>query len=68
MNWNENDKKKQLYMGMIVNLVGICLIFGSFCCRGTNIGDFISGVMMGSGCGVVLVGVYVIIRTLHKMK
>lgn len=38
----------------------------SMCMRGTDLEDFIAGVMTGVGCGSILVGVYVISRTFRK--
>lgn len=47
-------------------MIGICLILSSLHLRGTDLEDFIAGVMLGVGCGVTLVGVYVIVRTFRK--
>lgn len=62
----ENDKKKQIITGLVNILIGGSLIIVSLCMRGTNLEDFIAGVMMGAGCGDMLVGVYVTARTFRK--
>lgn len=62
----ENDKKKQIITGLVNILIGGSLILFSLCMRETNLEDFIAGVMMGVGCGDMLVGVYVIARTFRK--
>ncbi|HBI60802.1 MAG TPA: hypothetical protein DDY31_06265 [Lachnospiraceae bacterium] len=61
-----NEKKKQIFNGIVSIVIGICLILSSLHMRGTNLEDFIAGVMLGVGCGVTLVGVYVIVRTFRK--
>ncbi len=62
----ENDKKKQIITGLVNILIGGSLILSSLCMRETDLKDFIAGIMMGVGCGDMLVGVYVIVRTLCK--
>ncbi len=62
----ENDKKKQIITGLVNILIGGSLILSSLWMRETDLEDFIAGVMMGVGCGDMLVGVYVIARTLRK--
>lgn len=66
MKMQENDKKKQLITGLVNILIGGSLILSSLCLRGTNLEDFIAGIMMGVGCGDALVGVYVVARTFRK--
>lgn len=66
MKMQKIDKKKQLIPGLINILIGGLLILSSLCLRGTNLEDFIAGIMMGVGCGDVLVGVYVAARTFRK--
>lgn len=66
MKTQENNKKKQLITGLVNILIGGSLILSSLCLRGTNLEDFIAGVMMGVGCGDALVGVYVAARTFRK--
>lgn len=61
-----NDMKKQRITGFVNILLGGGLILSSLCMRGTDLEDFIAGVMMGVGCGCILVGVYVISRTFRK--
>lgn len=62
----ENSKKKQLITGLVNILIGGSLIVFSLCMRETNLEDFISGIMMGVGCGDMLVGVYVVARTFRQ--
>lgn len=62
----ENDKKKQMVTGLVNILTGVCLIFFSLFMRGTDIKDFIAGLMAGLACGIILVGVYVISRTIRR--
>lgn len=59
------DKKKQILTGLVNILLGGSLL-SSLCMRGTDLEDFIAGVMVGVGCGCILVGVYVISRTFRK--
>lgn len=66
MKMQKNDKKKQLITGLVNILIGGILILSSLYLRGTNLEDFIAGVMMGVGCGDALVGVYVVARTFRK--
>ncbi len=66
MKMQENDKKKQLITGLVNILIGGSLIISSLYLRGTNLEDFIAGVMMGVGCGDLLVGAYVTARTFRK--
>lgn len=62
----QNDKKKQLITGLVNILIGGSIIVSSLCMRGSDLNDFIVGVMMGVGCGDMLVGVYVVARTFRK--
>lgn len=66
MKMQENDKKKQLITRLVNILIGGSLIISSLYLRGTNLEDFIAGVMMGVGCGDLLVGAYVTARTFRK--
>lgn len=66
MKMQENGKKKQLITGLVNILAGGSLILSSLCLRETNLEDFIAGVMMGVGCGDLLVGVYVAVKTFRK--
>lgn len=62
----ENNKKKQMITGVANILIGGLLILSSQCVRGTNLEDFIAGVMIGVGCGGMLVGAYVVARTFRQ--
>lgn len=62
----QKGKRKQLMIGLVNILIGGSLILVSLGMRGTNLEDFIAGVMMGVGCGDALVGVYVIFRTFRR--
>jgi len=68
MKQDENWNKKQALTGAGVSLSGIALLFVSRFFGGTNVQDFISGMLMGVSCGIILVGVYVIARTFRKKK
>lgn len=66
MKQDENDKKKQIFTGIVSILIGSGLILSSLNIGGTDMEDFIAGVMLGVGCGIILVGVYVIFRVFRK--
>ncbi len=55
-------------MGAGVSLAGMLLMFVSRFFGGTNVEDFISGMLLGISCGVMLVGIYVVARTFRKKK
>lgn len=65
-NMQDKDRKKQLITGLVNIVIGGGLVLASLGLRGTNLEDFAAGVMMGVGCGDMLVGVYVIARTFRK--
>ncbi len=58
--------KKQIFTGIVNILIGVCLILSSLYMRGTDMEDFIAGIMLGVGCGSILVGAYVISRIFRK--
>ncbi len=68
MKQDENWNKKQALMGAGVSLAGMLLMFVSRFFGGTNVEDFISGMLLGISCGVMLVGIYVVARTFRKKK
>lgn len=53
---------------MVNILIGGSLILFSLFLRGTNLEDFLAGVMLGAGCAELLVGVYVVARLFCKEK
>lgn len=63
-NWN----KKQFSKGCLLILTGMVLIFVSQFFGETNIQDFISGLLLGAACGVMLVGAYTIARIFRRKK
>lgn len=62
----QNDKKKQFITGLVNILIGGGIILASLCMRGSGLNDFIAGVVMGAGCGDMLVGVYVAARIFRQ--
>lgn len=63
---NQNNKKKQLLAGLANIVLGICMVLSSLRITNSDAEDFIIGVLMGAGCGILLVGVYVLARTFRK--
>ncbi|MCI9386047.1 MAG: hypothetical protein K1W36_05305 [Lachnospiraceae bacterium] len=69
MNWGvekADGEKESDALVFTREIIGGSLILSSMCMRGTDLEDFIAGVMTGVGCGSILVGVYVISRTFRK--
>lgn len=68
MNWGvekADGEKESDALVFTREIIGESLILSSMCMRGTDLEDFIAGVMTGVG-GSILVGVYVISRTFRK--
>lgn len=63
---DQENEKKQLITGLVNILIGGSLIVSSLCMRGSVLNDLIAGVMMGVGCGDMLIGVYVVARTFRQ--
>lgn len=60
--------KKTYKYGLILILLGIAIIFFSNYIGGSNVKDFISGVLLGMAIALELVGVYVSIRGLANKE
>ncbi|WP_295254284.1 hypothetical protein [uncultured Catenibacterium sp.] len=64
----ELEKQKNLLYGIIMIVMGIALQALSSIVEGTNFKDFVSGLLMGISIGELLVGVYIIGKSmLHDM-
>lgn len=60
------EKQKQSLFGIMLIVMGIALFSLSQVVGGNNFRDFISGVLLGLSCGEMLVGAYVVGRSLGK--
>lgn len=60
------EMQKQTLIGIMLIVLGVASIALSQVVGGTNIRDFISGVMLGLSIGEMLVGIYVVGRSLRK--
>lgn len=60
------EKQKQTLLGLILLIMGMALSAMSQNYGGTDVRDFISGVMLGLSVGEMLAGIYVIGRSLVK--
>lgn len=60
------EKERNYIIGAGLVLMGILLLILSKFTGGTNVQDFISGVLFGMSLGEMLVGVYVIVRNLAQ--
>jgi len=61
------EKGNYLLTGIMLVVMGIALLVFSNSVEGTNVKDFISGVMAGLSVGVTLIGVFVMTRALLKL-
>ena len=52
--------------GVILIVLGIAICALSFSFGGSNVKDFVSGVMLGISCGAMLAGVYIVGSSLAK--
>lgn len=59
------DWKKQSSAGLSLILLGYVLMAASRGCGGTDILDFLSGLMAGLSIGVTLVGLYLAVRAIR---
>lgn len=58
----ELEKQKNIIYGVLIMFMGIALMPVSHMIGGTDIKDFVSGVIMGISIAVMLVGIYCTIR------
>ena len=60
----ELEKQKNMLYGMILIVMGIALQALSYAFGGSGFKDFMSGVLLGLSIGEILVGVYVMVKSL----
>jgi len=60
----ELEKQKNMLYGIILFVMGIALQAHSYAIGGSNFKDFISGLLLGMSIGEMLVGVYVVGKSL----
>ncbi len=60
------EKQKNILYGIILIVMGIALQALSYVFGGSSFKDFISGLLMGVSIAEMLVGVYVVVRTLAR--
>ncbi|MBQ2774662.1 MAG: helix-turn-helix transcriptional regulator [Clostridia bacterium] len=62
----ELEQQKNTLYGVVMIVMGLALLAVSQTIGGTDIKDFISGVLLGMSIGEMLIGVYVVGRGLRK--
>lgn len=60
----ELEKQQKLLYGILLIVMGIALQAFSYTLGGTDIKDFLSGILLGLAVGEMLVGVYMLGRTI----
>lgn len=60
------ERQKNTLYGIILILMGIAALSMSNDFGGTNIGDFMSGVLMGISVGIMLVGAYIVGTSMRR--
>lgn len=66
MNRKLFEENKQILYGFVLFLLGLILIFISRNNSGSHFQDFVTGILMGLGVGVLLVGIVLIILSIFK--
>ena len=66
MNRKLFEENKQIIYGFILFLLGLILIFISRNNSGSHFQDFVTGILMGLGVGVLLVGIVLILLSIFK--
>ncbi|WP_281628063.1 hypothetical protein [Traorella massiliensis] len=66
MNRKLFEENKQILYGFILFLLGLILIFISRNNSGSHFQDFVTGILMGLGVGVLLVGIVLILLSIFK--
>lgn len=61
----ELEKQKNLLYGIILIVIGIALQALSYAIGGTDFKDFVSGLLVGISIGELLVGIYIVGKTIH---
>ena len=62
----ELEKQKNILCGVLLMVMGIALQALSHTIGGTNVKDFFSGLLLGLSIAEMLVGVYVVSRSMAK--
>ena len=66
MNRKLFEENKQIIYGFVLFLLGLILIFISRNNSGSHFQDFVTGILMGLGVGVLLVGIVLILLSIFK--
>lgn len=66
MNRKLFEENKQIIYGFILFLLGLILIFISRNNSGSHFQDFVTGILMGLGVGVLFVGIVLILLSIFK--
>ena len=66
MNKKLFEENKQIIYGFVLFLLGLILIFISRNNSGSHFQDFVTGILMGLGVGVLLVGIVLILLSIFK--
>lgn len=66
MNKKLFEENKQIIYGFILFLLGLILIFISRNNSGSHFQDFVTGILMGLGVGVLFVGIVLILLSIFK--
>lgn len=60
------ESQRETLVGIILIVMGMALGAMSFTLGGSDVKDFLSGLMMGLSCGSMLVGIFVAVRSIAK--
>ena len=66
MNKKLFEENKQILYGFVLFLLGLILIFISRNNSGSHFQDFVTGILMGLGVGVLFVGIVLILLSIFK--
>ncbi|WP_071440831.1 hypothetical protein [Traorella massiliensis] len=66
MNKKLFEENKQIIYGFVLFLLGLILIFISRNNSGSHFQDFVTGILMGLGVGVLFVGIVLILLSIFK--
>lgn len=66
MNRKLFEENKQILYGFVLFLLGLILIFISRNNSGSHFQDFVTGILMGLGVGVLFVGIVLILLSIFK--
>ena len=66
MNKKLFEENKQIIYGFLLFLLGLVLIFISRNNSGSHFQDFVTGILMGLGVGVLFVGIVLILLSIFK--